>query len=247
MLINHDHQVIFVHIPKNAGSSIRGELEASYRQDSIFSPGFIDVQGITYDKTHLTLAQLVCLFPDTYLMFKTYSSYAILRCPYQRFCSCISQYAKMSKGRMLVEYSKSDIRLLIAEVIGKLESNVIDHELVYFNTQCSYVFHNGEAIVKNLYRLSDIGRLFSDLNLEYSGTKKNTSVIFDSKILNLMARFSLFVKRKYNFNIPPQLVKNKIRTNITTPGNYSDIIEYAEEFIENYYREDIELWNSSYD
>jgi hypothetical protein len=73
MIISDSRKFVFVHIPKNAGTSIRAALEGFADGQSAASP----------DTTHETLSALIARHPE----LKTYFKFAFVRNPWERLVS----------------------------------------------------------------------------------------------------------------------------------------------------------------
>lgn len=98
MIINHQHRLVFIHIPKCGGTSVRNTLRHLHEGDAIW-----DVVGrqphpalgvIAYN--HLPLKSIKDHFPKLYEDISNYESFAIVRDPKIRFISSVSEYLNVS-------------------------------------------------------------------------------------------------------------------------------------------------------
>ena len=89
MIISDSHSFVFVHIPKNAGTSIRAALEA-----------FADGQSAaSRDTTHETLPALIARHPE----LKTHFKFAFARNPWERLVSFFF-YSKQKLSRTFPQF-----------------------------------------------------------------------------------------------------------------------------------------------
>jgi chondroitin 4-sulfotransferase 11 len=86
MPICHNRKFIFVHIPKNAGSSVEVTLGIYRKEFMVESKDSIVEDGISYSLQHLTATQLT-EHELTKPFFKNYFKFSFVRNPYQRVLS----------------------------------------------------------------------------------------------------------------------------------------------------------------
>lgn len=117
------------------------------------------------DFRHLPLSLLRELDPDAFQKLEQYESYALLRDPFQRFRSAMSQRAKMYLGKEFAQLDDGEIRAETDKVIDYLQSEpeVIAPEYIHFARQSGFVELDGRQLVKNLYPVEHMKRLVADL------------------------------------------------------------------------------------
>lgn len=86
MPICHNRKFIFIHIPKNAGSTIEVALNISKKENMVEGKDSITESGISYSLQHLTCQQLVN-HKLTKPYFDSYFKFTFVRNPYQRVLS----------------------------------------------------------------------------------------------------------------------------------------------------------------
>src|ERR1700756_1678559 len=91
MIINDPHEVVFVHVPKCGGTSIRLQLAEmdSYKGAFQYKGEHPDLGKIHY--AHIPLQFLSAAFPDAFDKVSRYKSFALLRDPFDRFASATFQ------------------------------------------------------------------------------------------------------------------------------------------------------------
>lgn len=77
MLLSHKYRVLFIHIPKTAGRSIRAAFKEIDPSAEKWLP------GLPERPRHVTAAEVKAAFPD----FASFTSIAVVRNPFDRFCS----------------------------------------------------------------------------------------------------------------------------------------------------------------
>jgi hypothetical protein len=90
MPVNHENKIIFIHIPKTGGSSIRKFLNLTRSEEDPSNQGTIDyfkAQKIDYDYNHPTAYAYKRYGLKEY--FETYFKFTFVRNPYDR---CLSQF-----------------------------------------------------------------------------------------------------------------------------------------------------------
>ena len=195
MLISDKYQFVFVHIPKCAGTFIRSHLRPFAETEHFYHIKMHpDLGKVNF--SHIPLSILEKHFRNDYEKILNYWSFAIVRDPSSRFVSSFAQYLKEFKGLKLFKLGKKDIENSLDEVITKLiqhdDSELLPLELIHFQKQHSYIFSQEVQVVKQLYRNSDFGNLFGDLN-RHTGTPITPKMVDAS---NKMNETPLFFKNK---------------------------------------------------
>jgi len=273
MIINDSKKVCFVHIPKCAGTSIRDliqefdDLNGAHTERVEMHPEL----GLL-DYVHIPLPILSEYFPELYSKVKSYHSFALIRDPYQRFASSVAQRLRMYCKKDLKDASNVEIIKEIDDCIEFLKKNdnkvLLPAEYIHFQRQSSYIF-NDEQIVHHLYLLSDVNKCLSDLtnlfeldvdNNVNKGIHSNKSLVYRSKfflkvnqllspLIRLMipSSFVSRLRRLVKFCVPRDILL-KVQSLIFVSSNKRMNELFATDnvrgFIEDYYKQDIELYNS---
>jgi hypothetical protein len=264
LIISRTHKFCFVHIPKCAGTHIRRNIQKydeaiNYTKRIDFHPSLGQI-----DYAHLPMVVLNKHFYSDFDFIKSNDSFAVLRDPYSRFYSAVSQHSKSLRGKALKDLSVSEIQEDVNLVISWLKQNgqndIYPPDKIFFLPQHKYVYLDGQKIVKNLYTTKCLDLMINriaylignpiteiksnDLNLVAS----NKSVTYRSGFTKLI--FTVFVKSFVPFykTVLPKTIINGLQNYLYKPaGNiFAEVIGTAEvnEFIKTFYQKDIMLYES---
>ena len=169
MIISNSHRLVFVHIPKCAGTTIRTGLKPINGLGDSFDGYFDYPQGGRVLLNHLPLAELREHFPAQYAKVETYDSYAILRDARTRFASALFQHLRAYQGLDPALASSSLFGRKAREACLRLEqpSERRALDLMFFLPQSAFVAIEGRQVVRHLYRIEDLQRLAQDLNARH--------------------------------------------------------------------------------
>ncbi|UWQ16054.1 sulfotransferase family protein (plasmid) [Aliiroseovarius sp. M344] len=163
MIISDKHSFVFIHIPKCAGTSVRKSI-LPFHDGGEWALKTLETHPEygELDYRHLPLNLLAKINADVFQKVKSYDSYAIVRDPFARFRSAISQRAKMYLDTELPRLSEDELLGHIQSVMDYLNGNpsVIPSEYTHFIRQSDYIFLDDEQIVNNLFPLEHIDQLF---------------------------------------------------------------------------------------
>ena len=182
MPICHDKKLIFVHIPKNGGTSIESALNLEHIEN-LYSKAPIKYSNMDIDKSrfttikelddmwyrtpqHLTANQIQKLYPSTFNN-PEYKSFAIVRNPYDRL---VSEWAYIQSHA--VTLSKDFKNMPFDEFVYSIfllpsftRTLLFDSHL---DTQKSYIVDStGNTIVDNVFGFEEIYKCFDWLNIPY--------------------------------------------------------------------------------
>lgn len=139
-------KLMFVHIPKTAGTSILNVLK-----DKGLDPW--DRKSVEYPRGHLPLF----LLKQQNTVSESVFSFAVVRNPYTRTYSCFHQFNKTNKTNIsFIEYLKNIKKNNISRITPLLHL-----------PQYLYVINeHGVISTDRIYRFEDLGKLGTDLGLE---------------------------------------------------------------------------------
>ena len=260
MIIDDVNKVIFVHIPKCAGSTIRQQLE---RYDTTGNKFTNYVNKTDYDKpidmTHIPLCELERNFNSTFEKFKQYNSYAVIRDPYKRFSSSLYEHLSMYVVKNIKALSPDEVSYYINEIINKLkvykDDEILPYQLIHFQKQTTYIKYN-DIQVKNIYPSSSVSKLFEDLAKVYNeksfidnkNIRENEAVFYKSRNYRFIAKVILPLYLSIGKSIIPDLYKKKLQNMFyidkSSAVDYLFESEHVKEFIADYYHLDIQAYNS---
>jgi len=169
MIISDKYNFCFVHIPKCAGTSVRGVLQKFDETLGRFT-GHVGAHPEIgkLDYVHIPLAILREYFPGEYKKIKNYHSVAVVRDPYERFPSSLTQHLRMYGEKPIQKMSTKEIRSETDRCINFLDKNrditLLPPDYIHFQRQCTYIFDNEECLVDKLYTTNQVDQLLCDLS-----------------------------------------------------------------------------------
>lgn len=256
MIISDRYRFAFLHIPKCAGTYVKEKIKKYDDTNGKFSR-IEHVSGLgDIDLTHIPLSTLENYFKTEYNKLDAYDTFAVVRDPYHRFPSSISQRIKMYKGKNLNSLSKKELIEEVDEAIRVLErysGNSLPASLIHFQRQVDYIYNGKRKVVEHLYADKSVIRLLNDISdivdePIYAEKKEryNEAVVYRNAFLE--SAFEL-VKPFAKKIIPPQLkTKSKLLSRklfyVHRDERYADIFEsnYVNDFVGSYYNEDISMY-----
>lgn len=179
MPINKQHKLLFIHIPKNGGTSIENFFNMM-GNDSFYGGNSITESGVLYSPQHLTPNLL-----QKYLgknIYDTYFKFSFVRNPYDRVKS--EFFWRQRIGEINTD---TDFKKWIFNFYSKIDN---DHKL----PQYRYIFNdNGDKVVDFMGRVEnmdiDFTKLLDIINypkketlLKENKNKNKNIVVFDQEI-----------------------------------------------------------------
>lgn len=263
MIISDRHRFTFIHIPKCAGTSVRRLLEEFDSYEGAFT-GRVDSHPALgqLDYVHIPLFTLRDYFPKEFSVIQNSWSFAVMRDPFARFASSVSQRLKMYGNRPIQKCSSDEVRRVIDESIEYLISQprneyLLPPEYIHFQKQVDYIQLNGELVVDRIYLVDEVEILLGDLEqvvgkdllepeaLGVQGAKANVSVVYRNDLVRYAIEHMRPVTTRLG-KILPERTKQRIREGIYIPRDkrMRDLFaqDYVRAFISNYYEDDIRLF-----
>lgn len=157
MVICDERKLLFMHIPKCGGVTVRRALGDDW---SFWGRNRLP-DGRTRDFAHLTLADLKQYFPDVWEKLQEFESYALIRHPEERFISSTKEYLKTIQGRDKARLDRQSVLDAARDLRDKIDT--ADPDYVHFTRQSDFVYCESRRVIDNLYLIEDIDRLASDL------------------------------------------------------------------------------------
>lgn len=180
-MIDHKNKILFIHIPKNAGTSIERTVFNDYnfenKNDGDYLIGYSSEFKINLQ--HATINELLQFNLITEEVLEQYNSFAVVRDPFTR---SISSYFWLMKD-LKIEDSFKNFLLeqgqFSKENLSKNKIQVKDH----MYTQSAFLKCNDEIKVKKILRFEDLPYAFNDymdvigneakLTMHYKKNKKS--------------------------------------------------------------------------
>jgi hypothetical protein len=213
------------------------------------------------DYVHIPLFVLREYFINEFSLIQNYWSFAIVRDPYSRFSSSVSQRLKKYSDKPIHMRKADEVRKEIDQCIEFLSARPKGNELlppeyIHFQRQVDYVKLDGRPVVDNLYTVENIKDLVADLedrigmslSVREGGDppKANQSVVFRNDILREAFGFLHPVTSKVSRFLPGS-VKNKVRSYVYVPRDDKlkelFLSKSVKEFVSDYYSEDLALYD----
>jgi hypothetical protein len=193
MPISHKHKIIFIHIPKNGGSSIDRLLEVNRsRPETLFATKRM-LEGGIEEVSHLSMLQLKRFIkknhPKYYPKLDEYYSFAVVRNPWDRM---VSEYFHLMRhfsdtahpvfGKMKKLTFENWI-ILLEKVFNKIP-NLVHPRAFYgshFRQQVDFVYDENSLLVDDLYRFENYAKNWEEIN---SKLRLNTPILHLNKNTN---------------------------------------------------------------
>ncbi|WP_050605758.1 sulfotransferase family 2 domain-containing protein [Ruegeria sp. 6PALISEP08] len=254
MILSDNHRFVFIHIPKCAGTSVRNAVLPFHDADVRFlkeverHPELGEI-----DYRHLPLALLHDLDPEAFRKLQDYDSYALLRDPFRRFQSAMSQRAKMYLGKEFAQLDDDELRGETQKVIAYLRSGpeVVASDYIHFSRQSDFIRFNGERLVQHLYPVERLDLLVQALSRQIGtdmleiGHANKTTVFRHPALKRATYKGSALARR-----LLPAPVHETLRVSarrvLMKPGSIQPHPVFCEpdvqNFVREYYAADIALY-----
>lgn len=259
MIISDRYRFAFVHIPKCAGTYVRNKLNpfddtAGYffrRVDRHPNLGLCDYQ-------HIPLRELQQYFPSEFERISTYSAFAVLRNPFDRFPSSIAQRLREYKGLPFHTLSRVDLQSEVEGTINFLskQDNIMDATYIYLARQSDYVELGGARVIHNLYSLRHVDVMLRHISLligtELLGMDSvsvtNQTDVYRNEGMRRMFEALRPILRGPVLSLLPDSVKKRFRTVLYKPSKQNIPAVFKStairSFVREYYRRDFEIYES---
>ncbi|MDD2877826.1 MAG: sulfotransferase family 2 domain-containing protein [Acidiphilium sp.] len=159
MIVSHQHQFVFIHNPKCAGSSFRSQI--GHLHDDPTS--FWDIQtnehlGLPQDFAHLRLWELQAFHGDLFARIAHYRSVVFVRNPFRRLVSSLSEHIARFRPEFAFEtLDQAGQREVIDGILGELSAErlVADFRYVHFSPQHWFISLPGQPPAWTVVPISD--------------------------------------------------------------------------------------------
>jgi hypothetical protein len=254
MIIDDKHRVIFQHIPKCGGTSVREQLKEVDSYDGQFYGRVTHETLGSIDLAHLPLHYFRTCYPDQFAKFATYESFAIVRDPYARFVSATFERLAVFRG---IRQTAATPSLAMGEAEASIawlreRDRFCDAGYIHFARQTDFISLDGRAIIGNLHTLEDMAGLgeglsrLTGLNFDPE-TRKNTNYASPNKLMSVLHVARPVYRKLTTLEQRESVLKILHRWKIQSPDKI--YLEFTKTpairtFIEDYYSDDIALYNS---
>jgi hypothetical protein len=251
MIIDDDHGVAFVHIPKCAGTAVRRQLAPldSY-ENSFWGRREHESLGLI-DYGHLPLALLETYFPSEFAKIRRYQSFAVVRQPLDRFVSALFERLALFKG---VSHAKATARMAIDEaddVMRRLARNepVWEAPYIHFARQSDFVGLGDQRIVSGLHAIEDLPGLASAIEMATGvaldpGRRENVGLASNIRVWPMIRKAKPLYGKVTNHAQRQAVAKLMNRWKLrTSNGIYGEVraVPAIRAFVGDYYVADLTL------
>jgi hypothetical protein len=264
MIISDKHRFVFLHIPKCAGTSVRRPLSQFNQWTEAGPPWTRDHPDLgLLDYAHIPLFVLRDYFPDAFESVRNYWSFTLLRDPFTRFASSVSERFRMYSDRPIRHRSEAEILTSINQTIDYLSSqprarHLLPPEYIYFQRQADYIVLDGERVVESVYTVDEVSSLLAEVHSRVDHPWGESSITgeADGRANAIFMFRNDLLRRAYRYTRPltmalsmvsPDLVKQYLRAWVYVPRDQRTgplfAADYIREFIREYYAEDIALYD----
>src|SRR5271165_2712255 len=252
MIVDDEHRVAFVHIPKCGGTSVRRQLRPldSYER-FFFGIREHDVLG-RLDFCHIPLPFLARHFPDVFDKVAAYRAFAVIRDPHSRFVSATFQRLAVFGG---VRRTAATAREAIREAERTMDwlagrGPFCDPAYIHFARQIDYVVLDGQRIVENVYAIEDMAAFGAEIERLTGAAfdpdrRENSNFASPSRMLSLLHIAKPLYSRLTTWNQREAILKALRRWKLQTPDSLYDAFRRNPkivDFVESYYADDFALY-----
>ncbi len=255
MIIDDEHSVAFIHIPKCGGTSVRRQLHHldSYRNFFYDRRDHESLGPIDY--CHIPLAFLQSEFPSEFEKVARYQSFALVRDPHTRFASATFERLALFGGVRRTT-ATADMAIREAEAaISWLEHRgpFCEAGYIHFARQTDYIALGGRQIVRNVYALEDMAGFGAELNrltgIDFDpGRRENTNFASPNRFLTLLHVAKPIYSRLTEWKQRERILKFLHQWKLQTPDTlYAEFRKNStiSAFVESYYSEDFALYQAA--
>lgn len=255
MIICPTQGFVFVHIPKCAGTSVRGQiLHCDPDHIALGRIGSHPVLGVI-DYGHIPLDQLREHFPDYYTQVRDLDAFAILRDPLTRFGSALRQVLWQYEKRPMTLIPPDELRDKTLRMLKRVAAQIDapSAPFIFFMRQTRFIEDEGQQVTRHLIPLDLVPDFISYLSRRTSvkmeaGARANQNV--DLKIKGAAGRLAFGVNHVLRTALP-QGVHAKIKDGALrllatqrSAAEATGVLDLPEvqDFVAEYYVEDIALY-----
>jgi hypothetical protein len=225
MIIDDTHRLVFVHIPKCAGTSVKRALRPLDSMAGTFEGLDHHPSLGHFHRAHIPLPDLAAHFPDAFAKVQAYTSFAILRDPLARFQSAIFQRLREYRGVAQSDFTPAMIAAEAAVVRGAVLASPqrLEAEWVHFTRQADFVELEGRRVVQHLFTVADMpvvsGFVEARTGIIVDDEKRNRTTVVSIGALKPIQRA---LREPYSRALSPQRRK-AVREWMTRLGFYKDL------------------------
>jgi hypothetical protein len=251
VVIDDTHRLVFVHIPKCGGTSIRAALSAfDSLQGEFAKKGVHPILGPIFFG-HLPLAFVERHYPSQWEKLLTYESLAVARDPFERFSSATIQRLKEFRGEI-------DLKITTSMALNEAHKTIqwlsrrgtfCDMEYIHFSRQIDYVELEGRRMVTNIFAIEHLAALATVLETRYGlhldpERRENATFASDNRLLARLRVAKPVYKRLTSWTFRERMLVLMRRLRLHTPTSLYEAFRrdsQIRDFVEDYYADDFAL------
>lgn len=255
-IVSDGRQLMFLHIPKCAGSTISEQLRRQIDCDPrfLFSGGFDHPRVGRIMGPHVPLPVMREVAPETFQKLYHYQSYAVTREPFERFISGIDQHLREFRRVDDIDAIPiSELTRLVDKAMTRLAAEPVwvEMDLCHLTRQVDFVDLEGERLVGSLYDTRTLGELARDMATRH-GVYVNPSFAYNRARDKLSGRSLGFLRRGARFlrRILPDESYRRLaglaENALLQTANKKRLLgsDSVRAFVDDFYADDFELWAS---
>jgi len=259
MIISYSKKFVFIHIPKCGGTTIRELLKTI--DEKYLNAKINNLKQRQVDVDHLPIFALKKLLPDVFNIVDEFDSYTIIRSPFDRFISSVSQRLKMFKGKQLKDLDYNQIIKEIKEIIEYLSCHdkaeeLLENDFIHFQRQIDYIFYKDRQVIKNIYTIEQAEVLYemlekkfelNNLNSVSKRKKLNQTLVYRNHFVKIIQNISKKTRAHNLLRLMPDPIKSYLNSLVYKDS--SDLKRkllrepFINDFITSYYSKDIDFYN----
>jgi len=255
MIIDDDHRVAFMHIPKCGGTSVRRQLaKLDSCQGFFYDRREHDALG-RLDYCHIPLPFLARHFPDAFEKVAAYRAFALVRDPHSRFVSATFERLALFGG---VRRTAATAREAMDEAERTMDwlagrGPFSDPAYIHFARQIDYVALDGRPIVENIYAIEDMAAFGAEIE-RLTGTpfdpgrRENTNFASPSRLLSLLHVAKPVYSRLTTWNQREAILRALHRWRLQAPDALYEAFRRNRkiaDFVQSYYADDFALHDAA--
>lgn len=166
MIVSDTHRMIFVHVPKCAGTAIRRALAPLDETGGAFDER-VDLHPELgrIDYTHIPLHLLRVAAPEQFEKLALYASFAVCRDPRSRFPSACAQRIKVTRRTHIAALDDDALEQEIHAAIAYLSErdHVTDPDWIHFARQVDFLDLDGARLIRTVIPVERLDALRSEV------------------------------------------------------------------------------------
>jgi len=260
MIISDTYRFVFVHIPKCAGTTVRMRLQGFDTRNGEFYGVRQHPQLGRLEYGHIPLFTLREYFPEEFATVRDYWSFAVVREPFSRFGSSISQRLKEYIKTPIHKLGMTEIMKHIDECIEYLSqqprhAHLLQTEYKHFQKQIDFLEVDGECLIDTIYTLGQIDLLLNDVGQRVgrsitepeknASSHENRTVVFRNEVFRKLIEAVRPLSDRAG-KILPEGMKQNVRdyVYVSQVDRLKDVfaMQHVKDFIKDYYAEDFQVY-----